>query len=247
MIVAYSYIPVIEEILIERLTKFLMEDCKWADQFPNFPQVRISNEYPWVPYMASEEFFTNGWLDLNKVSETLFPSATIVTSADSKSPQLYVSMKPTTLEKTEVTAFKAQAALDGYLISPAALTEIDTHFVTNDSLNGVNIVYQRRDTINIDITTDDQTNIKNRLYDLISLFLIGHGNVELKTDLDIAIIESSVNGSRSGVYNNDFGRVLRGASIQFNVDYKISQVFYNTDSGLIDSVLIDHEVSVVGG
>lgn len=247
MIIAYSQIPVIEEILIDRITKYLKEDCRWADQFPNYSQVRISNEYPWVPYMASEEHFSNGWLDLNKVSETLFPAATIVTSQDSKSPQLFVSMKPTNLYKDEVAEFKAQADTDGFLISPQAMADLDTHFLGSDVLPGINVVYQRRDTVNIDITTDDETNIKNRLYDLISLFLIGHGNVSLKEDLDIAIIESSVNGNRSGTYNNDFGRVLRGSSIQFEVDYKISQVFYNTDSGLINSLSIDHEVSVLGG
>lgn len=245
-ILAYSYIPVIEEILIERLTKYIMEDCNWADQFPNFPQVRINNEYPWVQYMASEEFFTNGWVDLNKVSETLFPSVTIVTTQDSKSPQLFVNMKPTTLNKAELAEFQAQAALEGYLIAPEAMSAMETHFDTNDELYGVNIIYQRKDTVNIDITTDDFTNIKNRLYDLISLFLIGHGNISLNRDLDIAIIESSINGTRSGVYNVDFGRLLKGSSIQFDVDYKISQTYYNPDIGLLD-IDINHTVEVLNG
>jgi len=245
-ILAYSYVPVIEEILIDRLTKYLMKDCGWANQFPNFPHVRINNEYPWVPYMASEEYSSNGYVDLSKVSETLFPSVTIVTTQDNKSPQLFVNIKPTTLNKAELADFKNQAAMDGYLISPEALIAIETHFDTNEELYGVNIIYQKRDTVSIDITTDDKTNIKNRLYDLISLFLIGHGNISLNRDLDIAIIESSVNGNRSGTYNMDFGRLLKGSSIQVDVDYKISQTFYNPDIGLLD-IDINHTVEVLNG
>jgi len=248
MTIAYSYIPVVEEILIEKLTEYLMSECKWADQFPNFPQVRINNEFPLVPFMAAEEYFTDGWLDLNKVSETLFPSVTIVTSQDSKSPTLFVKMARQRLNKTELADFITQSESEGYLLAPEGLTEIETYFETNDILYGLNIVYQRRDTVNIDITTDDQTNIKNRLYDLVSLFLVGHGNISLKTDSDnmMEIVESSITGSRSGVYNIEFGRVLRGASIQFEVDYKISQVFYNTDVDVINDIIIDHTVSVKG-
>ncbi len=246
MIVAYSYMPVVEEILIERLTEYLMVDCKWADQFPNFPQVRINNEFPLVPYMANESFFTDGWLDLNKVSESLFPSVTIITSQDMKSPQVLMKITRTNLEKTELADFITQSETEGYLISPEGLAEIETYFETNDVLYGMNVVYQRRDTVNIDITTDDQTNIKNRLYDLVSLFLVGHGNISLMTDLDIGIVEHSLNGSRSGTYNVEFGRVLRGASMQFEVDYKMNQIFYDTSATVINEVVIDHTVSVKG-
>ena len=219
-----------------------MSECKWADQFPNFPQVRINNEFPWVPYMAKEQFFTDGWLDVKKVSETLFPSVTIISNQDQKSPQVFIESSKTVLYKTEFDDFKDQAATDGYLISPEALDEMETHFLTNDYLIGVNIIYQRQDIVNIDITTDDQTNIKNRLYDLISLFLIGHGNTALKNDLDIGILDHTVSGNRSGSYNRDFGRVLRGATIGFNVDYKISQVFYDLNANVIDDIIINHTV-----
>jgi len=238
-IIAYSYIPVIEEILIKRLTEYLMSDCKWADQFPNFPQIRINNEYPWVPYLTAEEYSSNGWLDLNKVSETLFPAITIITNQDLKSPQVFVSMDKTTLEKSELAEFQQQAESNGYLISPEAMNNIINHFSTKDALYGTNVVYQRRDTINIDIITDDKTNIKNRLYDLINLFLVGHGNISLSQDMGINIIENSISGNRSGVYNMDFGRELRQASIQVEIDYKIFQVFYDPSANLIGDILIN--------
>lgn len=247
MTVAYSYLPVVEEVLIDRLSKYLHEECKWADQFPKFPHVRINNEYPWVPYMTSEDSFTNGWLDLSKVSETLFPAVTIITSQDNKSPDKFQKLEPTTLYKEEFEDFKAQALTDGFLISPAALQEMETYFLTHDELYGLYTSWQRQDTINIDITTDDETNIKNRLYDLLSLFLVGQGSLSMKTDLNIAVLNQTVSGTRSGIYNNDFGRVLRGATIHFNADYIISQVFYNTSAQAINEIVIDHTVSVLGG
>ena len=245
--IVVSKAPVIEEILVKRLVEYLFDNCKWVNQYPNFPSIKISNEYPWVPYMASEEFFNNGWLNLNKVSETLFPSITVVTSQDSKSPQVFIDYIKTELLKDEVGDFKTLVANDGYIIAPEALTELDTHFETKDTLYGLTFNYQNRDTVNIDITTDDPSNIKNRLYDLCSLFLKGHGGFELFQDKDIRIIEGSVNGSRSGTYNVDFGRVLRGASIQFEVDYIISQTFYDPDVNVISDIIIDHTTEVLNG
>ncbi len=244
MIVAVSYAPVIEEILIEKLTKYLMEDIQWANQFPNYSTVRINNEYPWVPYMTNEESFTQGWLDLNKVSETLFPSVTIVSSQDVKSPQLFVDLQKTTLEKDEFAELEALVATDGYMVAPAAMTAIQTHFDTNNFLHGSTFIYQNRDTVSFDITTDDRTNIKNRLYDFCQLYLKAFGTMELMQEMNIHILENTVTGNRSGTYNIDFGRVLRGSSIQFSVDYVISQTFYNTDAGVITDIDIDHTVSV---
>lgn len=243
MIIAYSHIPVVEEILVQRLNVYFKETLKWDNLFPKFPYIRINNEYPWVPYMTDKSLFTENGIDLNKVNETLFPSVTIVNSQDIKATEKVIDIKKTTLEKDDLADFIDQAATEGYSIAPEALQVVTDHFDTNDFLYGLNIVSQRRDTINIDITTDDDTSIKNRIYSFIGLFLIGHGAKDLKTDLDIEIIIPSVSGGRSGIYNIDFGRTLRGSTIQFEVDYNISQTMYDTDAGLITDVTIDHTVT----
>jgi hypothetical protein len=241
MILAYSYIPVVEEILVKRLSKYFIDPVKWDNLYPNHP-IRINNEYPWVPYMTDESLFIENGIDLNKVNETLFPSITVVTSQDNKSPSVFLDIKKTKLLKEDLADFQAQAASEGYSIAPEALTAIETHFDTNDALYGVNIVEQRRDTINIDITTDDSSTIKDRIYSYVELYLVGHGKIELKDDLDIEIISTSVSGGRSGIYNIDFGRTLRGSTIQFEVDYKITQCLYDTEAGIITDVQIDHTV-----
>lgn len=243
MIIAYSHIPVVEEILVQRLGVYFKETLKWDNLFPKFPYVRINNEYPWVPYMTDKALFIDNGIDLNKVNETLFPSVTVVNSQDIKSPEMFIDLNKTTLEKADLADFTAQAAEEGYSIAPEDLALVTTHFDTNDFLYGVNIVSQRRDTINIDITTDDDTSIKNRIFSFIELFLLGQGAKDLKTDLDIEIIIPSVSGGRSGIYNIDFGRTLRGSTIQFEVDYRITQCMYDTDAGLITDVTIDHTVN----
>lgn len=242
MIIAYSYLPVVEEILVQRLNVYFKETLKWDTLFPKFPYVRINNEYPWVPYMTDQSLFTENGIDLNKVNETLFPSVTIVNSQDVKATEKFLDINKTTLEKADLPDFIAQAEEEGYEIASSDLALITTHFDTNDYLYGVNIVSQRRDTINIDITTDDNTSIKNRIFSFIELFLSGQGARDLKNDLDIEIIIPSMSGGRSGIYNIDFGRTLRGSTIQFEVDYKISQCLYDTDAGLISDITINHTV-----
>lgn len=241
MILMYSHIPVVEEILVKKLSEYFNKDIRWNNLFPEFP-VRINNEYPWVPYMTDQSLFIENGIDLNKVNETLFPSITVVTSQDMNSPSMFVDMKKTVLLKEDLSDFISQASEEGYSIAPEALTAIETHLETNDSLYGINIIEQRRDTINIDITTDDSTTIKDRIFSYIELYLIGHGSRELKTDMDMEIIVPSVSGGRSGIYNIDFGRTLRGSTIQFEVDYYISQCMYDTETELLAQVDINHTV-----
>ena len=235
--IVVSYAPVVEEVFVNKLNSYLVDKIRWADQYPNYPQVKVSNEYPWVPYMQN-----GNWPDLNKISETLFPSVTIISSQDVKSPALFVQLNQTALEKTEYDDFKILMKTEGYILAPEALAEIETHFLTKDILYGSEFVYQNRDTISFDITTDDPSNIKNRLYDLCQLFLKCHEAKALYNELKIQVIEYSVSGSRSGTYNIDFGRVLRGASIHVEVDYTILQTYYDTDADVITDILIDHTV-----
>lgn len=235
MRIFYNYIPVVEEILVKRLEDYFRDNVLWDNLYSKFP-LTISNEYPWVPYMTATG------VDFSKASKNLFPSITVVNSQDNKSPQLFANMKTETLEKDDLAALISQSESEGYSIAPEALAAIQTHFDTNDFLYGLNIIHQRRDTINIDITTDDRSVIKDRIFSYIELYLSGDGAINLKKDLDIEIITTEVSGGRSGIYNVDFGRTLRGATIQFPVDYKITQCVYDTEASLITDIKIDHTV-----
>jgi hypothetical protein len=240
MILSLGYAAVAEEILVTTLTTYF-QTIGWARMFPNHPVVRISNEYPWVPYM------NDGWPDLSQVNETLFPAVTVVSTSDEKSPrEKTVQLSNTKLEKTEMTAFTSQVETDGYMIDPDALTAINTHFLTNDTLYGLSISDQRRDTVHIDIISDDPSNIRNRIYDQILLFLSGMEQIELFKNKGMTIINSSIGGSRTPEYNTEFGRVLRGSTISFQVDSMILQTYYDTSAEVFESAIIDHISHVLG-
>lgn len=242
--IVLSECPVIEEILIDRLTEYLYSKCQWADNFPYFP-LRINNEYPWVPYLSNTSYYTDGWVDLSKVSETLFPAITIVNTSDALPFQKEIRRQPTALAKTEYAEFVETISANKWIIDPSALTDMATYFLTHDYIYGYEYWFQRKDSISIDITVDDNSNIKNRLYDLCYLFVTGHGGIDWFDDSKIRINEGSVKGNRSGAYNMDFGRMLRGASIQFDVDYMIGQTYYYPDIDVIAEISIDHTVSTL--
>ena len=240
-VIAYSYLPVLEEILIGKLEAYFNDVIKWPDLYPNFKKIRINNEFPWVSYMNKGA----GMPNLANIPE-LFPSITIVTTGDNKSPTLFLDQKEEILLSSEFNDMKALAAETGSVISTEALALMETHFETNDSLVGTTISYQKQDTMNIDITVDDHSEVKDRIYDFITIYLAGHGNKELSDEYNINIIGESIQGTRSGVYNTEFGRLLRGATIQFRADYKIAQTYYYTDSEVIASVELEHETMEKG-
>lgn len=241
MIIALSYAPVIEEILVAELISYL-EKVRWNEMYPKFPNPRISNEYPWVPYM------NEGWPDLSSVSETLFPSVTIVSSSDEESPRdVAVQLSATELTKDEFEAFKVLVSNDAYLISQEAIDEMETYFESKDNLYGVKVCSSIRDHINMDIITDDPTNVRNRLYDLVKLFVKGPERLEVFQSHGIEIMNGTISGSRTPEYNVEFGRVLRGSSITFQADYVIEQTFYNTDIETLAGVEVTHIPHTIGG
>jgi hypothetical protein len=192
--------------------------------------------------MDSEEYYSRGYIDLSDRKD-LFPSVTVVTSQDTTSAQVFIETVETQLTKDEFNDFKVEAAKEGNLLAPEALAEMETFFQNNDILYGVVFRYRRTDTIAIDITTDDDTNVKNRLYDLVSMYITGKGGVDLQEEENLLIKRNELTGNRSGTYNVDFGRVLRGATLQVPVDYIISQVYYDTNIQVVGGVQITHGVN----
>jgi hypothetical protein len=243
MIISLGYAAVAEEIFAQAMIDYFVK-IGWAGMYPNHPVIRVSNEYPWVPYMDS------GWPDLSQVQETIFPAITIVSTSDEKSPREKTVQlsdpRGVTLEKDEYASFLSLVQTNGYMIDPAALTAMETYFETHDFLYGMEIHDQRRDTIHFDIITDDPSNIRNRIYDQTLLFLSGLEQIELFKNKGLTIINSSIGGSRTPEYNVEFGRVLRGSSITVQVDSMIQQTYYDTSAELFGSAIITNIAHTLG-
>lgn len=234
-----NYAPVVEEILVTELLNYFSE-LRWDEIYPNHP-LRIGNEHPWVPYI------TEDGIDLSQVQETLFPSITIGTDGDEKSPDFIKNIAQCVLHKTELSDLTTELAKTGYMYHPDLIDELTIYFESEDDLYGLEVSTQRRDVINIDIITDDSSNIRNRIYDHVILFLTGKKLVDVFTNQSINIIENTLRGRRFPEYNIEFGRLLRGSTIQFQVDYVIQQNIYETDIATISGVEITATKELSGG
>lgn len=235
--------PVVEEILVIDLTDYFYNLLRWDLIYPKH-YIRFGNEYPWVPYISED----SGNVDLSEAQEALFPSVTVLSNSDSKSPNdIFVNIEAVGLTQTDWNDQKADilSRPDDYMISQEAIAEIDAYFAGGaTALYGTFMKYQRRDNVTFDIVTDGYTDIKNRIYDALSTYLEMQKKVELYKSRGINIIESSVSGSRSGEYNVEFGRTLHGCSINFQVDYVTSSTFFDLDAETINDVAITHNVEV---
>ena len=235
--------PVVEEILVKRL-KSWFRSLKWDEIYPNFP-IRIGNEYPWVPYINE----LTGDVDLpDKDDQTaLFPSITVVTESDQKSPMdSNVTSQEGIMDSEEYSQLKTDISQnpDKYMISPEAITEIDAFFSGGGTgVSFVAIPFRKRDNVQFEIVTDDQSDIKNRIYDALVAFLTGPGKISLFKELSINILEHTVSGSRSGEYNVEFGRVLHGCLISFQADYVVETSYLYTDGVVVENIEIDHGVN----
>ena len=79
--------------------------------------------------------------------------------------------------------------------------------------------------------------MKNRIYDLLDLFLKANGRFELGRNVGIEIMDGTVKGQKGSLYNFDFGKTIYGANIDFDVIYQ--KVQFNSDIQVSNGVEID--------
>jgi len=241
MIITLGFSPVAEELIVDSLVSYFQK-IKWKNMFPKFPLINISNEYPWVPYMDN-----TGGADLANAQETLFPSITVVSTQDESGPRdVNLQINSTSLKKEEYDDFILEVAKTGYMYDPAIATEIETYFEDNDELFGVQVINQRRETIHLDIITDDPSNVRNRIFDQVKLHLIGSDMISIFKNNGISIDIPTLSGSRTPEYNVEFGRVLRGSTLSFQCDINIMQTYYNTDTKMFKDAIISNISHVIG-
>lgn len=232
---------VVEELLVKKLKEWFRK-MDWSSIYPNHP-IRINNEYPWVPYINE----TTGDVDIPEGDDqgALFPSITVVTQSDMKSPQeINVTPEDNMMLADDFTTLKADitAYPDKYMVSSDAISIIDTYFETSEELAYRSIPFRKRDNVQFDIVSDTNTDIKNRIYDALIAFLTGPENMVMREEQGVYILENTVSGSRSGEYNVEFGRTLHGCTIAFQVDYVVGTTFFDIDAEVVDSVIVNHTV-----
>ena len=222
-----------EEVIVEELKKYFVDDVRFKDIYPNFKNVRISGVHPFVFLIDSE-------VNDKPLPQGLFPSITIISDNDQKNPEIDI---PTLLEETEVKSPEIsdiKQNRDAYIISEEDLQILDSLTQNTDGVFAEGMSQNRRASLVIEIWSQNMK-VKNRLYDLVLSFFIGKRRFTLKSDYDIVIDEKSVSGERSGNYNYDFGKVIYGGMLRMSVDYIIAQYEIDTELQTLTGIIHTYE------
>lgn len=251
MAVFYLNQGIILEQTISSLIHEYLESLDTDSLYKNF-HVDVSNSHP----------FANLYLHNNSRASDSFPAIVVSTQTDDKTAELMqlsadidtVALDSDDIESltkttyiedfTDITgkAHKAGDKIPGYcaVTSETVKSKILEAAKKNGGyVYGYDIKMRRTDRIGIDIWADNEQ-VKNELYEIVRLFVLGGLPVALSArykDFDISIFDQSIRGQRSGNYNLDFDVPLSGAMITFDVNYCVRQVVIDTGIKTIGDVI----------
>ena len=227
MIYVISLCPDIEEILVNEMRKYFVDEIRFGDIYPNFSKIRIDMTHPFA-------FLMDNLINNTKVPVDLFPSITIFAPNDSKAVEVKPILKDIQIKTAEITDIENNR--DRYIMSDTDLQALKTlvQAETYKWSKGAGTI--KRASIEIQVWADNIT-LKNKIYDLVQLFFIGKKRYELNEYHEIKVNEEAITGQRSGNYNFDFGKIYYGGMINLSVDYVLNQFFVDTETASLDSVI----------
>lgn len=221
----------IESILIESLRSHLNNDVRFNKIFPQFAEVRIGGIHPFVNLMDAQ---------VNNVelpdAQSLFPSITIIDDSDMKDMDAGMATleHDTTVRNEEVSNIEDDTEQYYYIVSDEDTKQLRELVNTNDQFAQGSS--QRRKSSMVGEIWSRNVKVKNRLYDILRNFLVMKGRFDLHRDCDITIVEPSISGQKSGNFNFDFGYIIYGAIIRFELVHVIRQYIVDTEIEAIASI-----------
>lgn len=227
-----SFVPDIEDILVQAIRDNLNGDISWQELYPVYGNVRVSLTHPFV------ELLDQSVQGVQTQSE-LFPSITLASLSDSTLPGMAVTWDENPIETADLAEIQAS---DGYLIPASQLTALQTFLASAP----VGVISRSTSVIRthnmaLEIWADNLT-IKNKLYDLLAMALSGKIRLDLKPT-GITIKLEDLKGQRSGHYNMDFGKLYYGAVLNFPVDVSYWQLFVD----VTQTAITDAQVALIEG
>lgn len=229
-----SFTPSIEEIFQYHINKYFKE-IKFAEIWEHYKSVNVSLIHPFEYFYAKLNGIESVQEELAK-GKRLFPSVTIISDNENAAYSEIVNETSCVLDKEFIEDLKKDAALP--------VDERFFQFALSDleKLESFENIYMIRSDVNcrnhvtIEIWADNQI-LKNRIYDLLDLFLKANGRFELGRGVGLEIMDGTVKGHKGAMYNFDFGKTLYGATIDFDVIYQKTQ--FNSDIQVSNGVEID--------
>ncbi|MCL2556854.1 MAG: hypothetical protein FWE09_00080 [Treponema sp.] len=207
--------------------------------YRNF-SVSVTCEHPFARLMLSAS--------PESEARSLFPVVVVTTEEDSKPDQLSGLSEAAAfaLEPEDLAPGKdgAPSPVERRydMIAPGMLDSLRAAMAASAEgrLYGASRLIRRRDRISIEIWAENPQ-LKNEIYEIVRLFVMGHMGEALAAhyrrhfeelaegESPLAIFDGSVGGQRGGNFCADFGAPLHGARIFFDAEYAIEQAAIDTE------------------
>lgn len=202
----------------------------------NNQSITITNAHPFATLFHSIAHHET-------VNLSLFPVIVITTVSDNKPSQL------ANVNESAAISFSIDdidsLSKQGYEVTGSVLDKLREELQKQSTLYGISQVSRRQESISVEIWAEN-IQLKNELYEAVRLFVCGFLRDYLSEHLrghDIVIFDNSIRGERSNNFNEDFGILLSGACITFEVDYCIEQIIIDSElKGVKDIVyeIVNH-------
>jgi hypothetical protein len=228
---------ILEQAIVSAVNDYF--ETIMADQFYSNFHVRATLDHPFAQLFNKEH-------GLNAAD--LFPVVVVSTYDDGKPPDL--PMKPEVVgrgfvknEIDIITKVTEEVTLNGKkkvrpipglctVVAPEILEAIYARIGEKQIIYGFSVRLHRKDKISLEIWAEN-VQLKNELYEQLRLFDTGNLRHILTTPKyevqDIKMDDDTVNGQRSGAWNDQFDVVLAGANLTFDVNYAIEQIVLDTE------------------
>lgn len=205
-------VPDCEALIADDIRDWFAMEQKFSELFPK-QNLKVSTDHPFVSLM-SQEVKEGGKFDLAG-----FPCVTVIDTSFSKLVETPAIPQVVKLLPTLIDEIKA-GGRNKFVMSKQALMELEAAFKEKGFLRAEGYQTYRRTQMAIEVWATNKIQ-KDKIFDLLSAYLIGQQRFKQHTDNEVIIEEESITGERSGIYNFDFGEVLYGAMLRFTVAYSI--------------------------
>lgn len=224
---------ILENALVYLLRKHF-EDLKLGEIYQNFG-VKVTNSHPFA-----DIYFKGG----DNAADS-FPCIVVTSESGNKTSDL-VSL-PTQVRGIAIDKEALDWTIENQdrpgFACPIAETDADAmreHFKTNQYLYGYRVNLRKTEKMSIEIWADNEQ-LKNELFEAVRLFvgckMVGELR-KLLDGFDVSMSDASVQEQRSNNYNLDFGMILTGGHIGFDLDYSIEQITLDTEVKNLDKDII---------
>jgi hypothetical protein len=230
---------ILEQAVVSMVNDYF-ETIKTDQIYSNF-HVRATLDHPFAQLFNKEH---------GKNAADLFPVVVVSTYDDGRPTDLPMPMRPeivgrgfvkkeieiimATTEEVTVNGKTKIKPIPGLctVVAPETLQAIYDRIEVKGLIYGFSMRSYRKDKISLEIWSEN-VQLKNEIYEQLRLFVMGNFRHILTSAKyqahDVKMDYDTVNGQRSGAWNDQFDVALAGANITFDANYAIEQIVLDTE------------------